>query len=599
MMMVNVRNMAAVLLLGATAGTGVAQTAGGAGKVIAITGAEIFDATGRAPFRGTVVIRDGRIADIGRAIPIPAGAEVLDAEGEALLPGFFDVHTHWTDGGMPGSYPQIANAYLSSGVTTVNDFNEAPEAFMPLRSWLGELTAPHVNMVARMSTSNGHGADWADTATTKWVDTPQAARAEIRKLLPYRPDFIKAFADGWRYGQTPDNTSMNLATLSALVDEAHKAGLKVLTHTVTVERGKDAARVGVDVIAHSLQDRELDAEGVRLIKSAGTFYAPTLAIYEPVKPGEPAPADMNDPATRQRFRKFDFAKHSVKALHDAGVLIALGTDAGISGAPHGTSSLHEMELLVDAGLTPAEAMIAGTSNSARALGLEADRGTIEKGKRADLVLLRGRPWENIRDVRRTDRVFIDGAVAYAPGMRLPAANLRTALAPIPARALIDDFERPDGRSSLDTLRVSDMDNGTDRSVMLAMPVPRSGGGHALEVAARMGQKSEPRAGVVIPLSRGSIRPVDARRFKGVRFQARGDGIYTVTINTLAGPWQAQVEISSAWRKVSLPFTAFRNTVRPGIPAPPWRGDDLRQIGIGASRPAATGFWLELDDIGFY
>src|SRR3546814_2861990 len=86
-----------------------------------------------------------------------------------------------------------------------------------------------------MSTPGGHGADWGDTNTTKWVATAESARREVQALQPYRPDYIKAFADGWRYGQLPEETSMNVETLAALADEAHKHGQRVLTHTVRSE----------------------------------------------------------------------------------------------------------------------------------------------------------------------------------------------------------------------------------------------------------------------------------------------------------------------------------------------------------------------------
>lgn len=590
--------MALLVMLGMGSGsnTGLAQAAP---DVVAITGATLFDATGRLPYRATVIIRDGRIAEIGPDVAIPAGARIVKADGKALLPGFFDVHTHWSPGGEPGTIPQIASSYVAAGVTTVNDFHQQPESFAPRRAWLAELTAPHVNFVARMSTPGGHGADWADTNTTKWVATAGSARREVQALQPYRPDFIKAFADGWRYGMSPDNTSMNLATLSALVDEAHKNGQRVLTHTVTVERGKDAGRAKVDVIAHSLQDREIDAEAVRLIKEGGTFYAPTLAIYEPVKPGATKAPDMGDPVVQQRFRKFGYARHNLKALYDAGVPIALGTDSGIEGAPHGTSTLHEMELMVDAGLSPEAALIAGTANSARSLGLDADRGTIEKGKRADLVLIAGAPWADIRDVRKVDRVLIDGRLVYGPGIALPAANRRTALAPVAAEVLIDDFERADGRSSTDTLRLADMDGGTERSVVLTTRVPHAAEGHALLITARMAQKEKPEAGVIIPFRRGSVQPVDATRFRGVRLELRGEGPYLVTLNTLAGAWQAKVTATPQWREVALPFSAFEKVQPAGAQATPWRGDDLLQIAFELSRPAGENAWGEVDNVRFY
>ena len=125
-----------------------------------------------------------------------------------------------------------------------------------------------------------------------------------------------------------------------------------------------------------------------------------------------------------------------------------------------------MELLVQAGLTPSEALIAGTANSARVMGELADRGTIEKGKRADLVLIDGAPWSQISDIRKTERVFIDGKLAFGPGVKATPADGQTAMPAIKVAALVDDFERPDGRTQLDTLRTDDMDGGIDRTVQV-------------------------------------------------------------------------------------------------------------------------------------
>lgn len=565
---------------------------------MAITGATIFDATGKDPYAGTVLIRDGRIAEVGPDVRVPSGARIIRADGRALLPGFIDVHTHWGPAGSPGTLPQIASAYIASGVTTVNDFHQQPEAFEPLRAWLGDVASPHVNFVARMSTPGGHGADWGDNATTKWVATADAARHEVRALQAYRPDYIKAFADGWRYGTQPEETSMNFETLAALTDEAHKNGQRVLTHTVTVERGKLAALAGVDVIAHSIQDAELDADAVALIKKAGTFYAPTLAVYQ-LKADDIGPGRKDNPASRQRIRKWGFAQANLRALYAAGVPIAVGTDAGIGGTKHGFSTLQEMELLVSAGLTPKAALLAGTANSALALALLGDRGTIEKGKRADLVLVDGKPWEAIGDVHKLDRVFIDGKLVHGGGIKLSAANLATTLAASPAAELVDDFERRDGRSRLDTLRLVDMDGGVERSAVVANLVPRDGGGQALAFAVQMARKDKPAGGVLIPLRRGSVQPVDARKFTGVRLELRGTGHYQLIVNTQAGKWFAEVEAVATWSQLSIPFTALR-PVRPGANGMAmWRGDDLLQVGVVMQRASATSAWGEIDNIRFY
>jgi imidazolonepropionase-like amidohydrolase len=567
---------------------------------LAIVGATVFDATGAPPRAATVLVKDGRIVAVGAGLAIPKGAQVLKADGEALLPGFFDVHTHWTPGGEPRTTPQIANAYIAAGVTTTDDFNASPESFEPRRRWLAGLAAPHVNFTARMGVPGGHGADWGDQTVTKWVGSAESARAEVRALLPYKPDLIKGFQDGWRYGSGADNNSMDLSTLSALVDEAHKNNIKVLTHTVTVARGKEAARAKVDVIAHSLQDAEIDQETVELMKANGTAYAPTLAVYEPIKPGAKAPA-ADDPRLKQSQARFGHALHNVKRLHDAGILVALGTDAGMPGTLHGFSSLHEMELLVLAGLTPSEALMAGTANSARALGLDKDRGTIEPGKRADLVLIKGAPWAEIADVRKTDRVLVDGVLVYGPGATPPAANAATAPPPVKVAALVDDFEGADGRTRLDTLRMDDPDRGPDRSAQVSAVIDRPEGGHALAVAASMAQKGDPGAGVILPLTRGSIQPADVRAFHGVRFDIRGGaGAYALSLNTLHGRWTADVAAGAAWASVEVPFTALKRAEQRGpAAAAAWSGDDVVEVELTGSAPAGRKVWMQVDNVRFY
>ncbi len=572
----------------------VAQT-----KPLAVVNAEIFDATGAAPYRGTLVVKDGRILAIGPQVKAPKGASIVDAKGAALIPGLFDLHTHWTPAGAPAVTPQIADAYLASGVTTVNDFHQQPESFAPRRAWLGTLTAPHVNFVARMSTPGGHGADWADQATTRWVDTPESARLAVEEIAAYKPDAIKAFTDGWRYGSAPDNTSMDAWTLKALTEAAHKHNLKVLTHTVTVERGKVAAISGVDVIAHSLQDEPVDADTVAAIKASGLFYAPTLAVYEPVKPGAKPPTDPDSPRNVQARRKFGYALANVKTLFDAGVPVALGTDAGMPGTLHGPSTLRELELLVQAGLTPSQALVAGTATSAKAMNLLADRGTLEVGKRADFVLVSGKPWETITDVRRTERVFLEGQAVFGPGAVRAPANGKLTPPAVKASALIDDFERADGRTSLDTLRLDDFDGGRDRSLEVSQVITREGGGKVLSVGARMATKDDASAGVLLPLTRGSVVPADATAFKGLKFAVRGDGgAYVVTLVGAAGRWTTKVEAGPQWKSVALPFTAFKPVAVRGE-APAFTGTDLLQVGVEGERAAGTKLWFELDDVAFY
>lgn len=576
-----------------------APPAPGADATIAIVGATVFDGTGAPPSPATVLIKGDRITAVGKEVKVPRGANILDARGKALLPGFIDVHTHWTPAGLPGTYPQIATAYVRSGVTTVNDFHQAPEAYAPLRDWLRTMAAPHVGFAARISTPGGHGADWADQATTKWVNTPEAARAAIESLEPYKPDLVKAFADGWRYGLSPDNSSMDETTMTAVVQEARKRNWPVLTHTVTVERGLSAARAGVSALAHGLQDRRITEEEVAAIRRSGMAMAPTLAVYDPHKRNG-TPLSPDDPRFKQSVRKFGYALANVKSLSDAGVPIAVGTDAGMSGAPHGRSTLRELELLVQAGLTPTQALVAGTRTSAMVMGLEGDRGTIAAGKRADIVLVDGRPWADIADVYKVDRVFVDGKLVSGAGAPpLPGSNQSNRLPSVAVPALLDDFERKDRRSSLDTLRIDTPDGGMDRTVEITQTVAREGGGHALSLSARMAVKDDAYAGFAIPLTQGSITPVRLAGYRGLRFDLRGEGIYSVRINGLDGVWEANVKGSSRWTTVTLSFDQFVPVSRRGKPSPAFTGDGIVQIEVGGSRKAGASMWLYVDNMNFY
>ncbi|MCJ2185743.1 CIA30 family protein [Novosphingobium sp. 2638] len=566
---------------------------------VALVGATVFDGTGAAPMVETVLIKGDRIVAAGPDVKVPRGAKVVNAKGKALLPGFFDLHTHWTPAGEPAATPKIAAAYAKAGVTTVNDFHEQPESYAPRRAWLKTLVAPHVNFAARISTPGGHGADWADQATTIWINTPEAAKAAIKGLEAYQPDLIKAFTDGWRYGMSPDNTSMDEWTLKALSDAAHAHGWPVLTHTVAVERGLVAARGHVDSLAHGLQDRPLTPEEVKVIAASGMGMAPTLAVYDPYKPGRRSD-DPEDPRYKQSVARFGNALHNVKALFDAGVPIALGTDAGMFATPHGTSTLHEMELLVKAGLTPSQALVAGTRTSARIMRLDQDRGTIAKGKRADLVLISGKPWIDITDVYKTYQVYIDGKLVSGQGAPpLPAANKADWLPSVTVPALVDDFERMDRRSTLDTLRLETGDGGMDRTVEITQTVPREGGGRALSLSARMAVKEGAYAGFAVPLTRGSVTPVDLRGYKGLRFDIRGEGEYLVRLNGVAGSWEARVTAKPGWTTVELPFTALSPVARRGKEGAAYTGDGLTQVEIGGSRAAGQRLWLQADNIRFY
>jgi hypothetical protein len=145
-----------------------------------------------------------------------------------------------------------------------------------------------------------------------------------------------------------------------------------------------------------------------------------------------------------------------------------------------------------------------------------------------------------------------------------------------------------------------MDGGIDRTVQVSQVIDRDGGGKALSLAARMAVKTDPQAAVILPLSRGSVQPVDARAFRGLRLDLRGDGgTYEVVIQTLTGPWLAEVTAGPRWTTVEAPFSTFKRLPSRNAGEGPWSGADLTQVEIGGSRAGGRKLWLEVDNVAFY
>jgi imidazolonepropionase-like amidohydrolase len=601
----------------------IAAAAAGAQTTTAITGARVLDGTG-APVRlETVILQGDRILAVSSNAQIPPGARIVDATGQTLMPGLFDLHTHLNASGTDAvdDLGKSLKAYLVCGVTSVNDYSVYGEMLAPLRALQssGVLLGPRVKFAIRFGTPEGHGAEfgWGDYFT-QLVSTPAQAHAAMKKILPYKPDVIKAFTDGWRYETGDDLTSMNLATLSAIVEDAHHAGIKVFTHTVTLNGAKIAARAGVDVLAHGVGDAPVDEELLSLLRKNDTGYVSTLATYEPQIKGAPSPRLIallspgdrqyalrtaerhNNPSpTSPVMRRWHFLQENIRRLSAAGVPIGVGTDAGVSGTYHGWSTLHEMELLVASGLTPMQAITAATATSARLVGDGAERGTIEPGKIADILLVKGSPDQNIEDVEQTAAVFLGGHQLDLPSLESDIQS--PTFTPLPVHVIpskIDDAEREDGRTNLDTMLVDSTDPGSDHSVILFTRTLRTHG-HAISILSRMSPKPAPFTDLVIPLTQGAVELADISRFKGIQFATRGDGDYKILLDCYGAPkldWPAASFPGKAhWKTVRVPFTSLQER-NPTLPS---SLHNVRALHFELARPAGADAWLEIDDIRLY
>jgi imidazolonepropionase-like amidohydrolase len=399
----------------------------------------------------TILITGSRITAIDRAdaITIPAGAEIIDGRGKFVIPGLMDMHHHLMSGSLRPQQNLQGNLgrLLAVGVTTVFDPSIGRQDFARLKA----AAAPDSSAYARffgtgpMVTVKG---DRLADADAPMPETAVQAQAAVKGLKALGVDAIKIQRDDLSWAVKGSTAVMPLEVFAATVKEAHAEGLKVYVHAPLLKLAKEALGAGVDGLMHGIVDEPVDAEFLSLMKKNGAVYVPTLALFEDVadvaafarrqavnwdraKLQPPAIyAPFTDPAGVRQFEslldntaftkeRLKVARANVKRVFDAGVPVVLGTDTGFFGVFFGVATQIELELLVEAGLTPADALRAATINAARMIGKERDLGTIEAGKFADLVVLDANPLADVRNVARIHKV-IKGGVQYEPVDPSPA-----------------------------------------------------------------------------------------------------------------------------------------------------------------------------------
>jgi imidazolonepropionase-like amidohydrolase len=383
----------------------------------AMVGATIVDGTGQPPIRdGVILVRDGRIAEIGRraSVVVPRNVRSIAVDGKTIIPGLWDMHTHVTQ-------VEWAPVYLGAGVTTVRDMGNEFEFLVPLRDAIASTRAVGPRIVAAGLIDGGG----PNAFGVYYAASPEEARQAVAKYHDAGFQQIKIYS------------LVTPPIVEAICAEAHRLGMTVTGHVPTGMTIEQAAAAGMDHIAHlgirgEAGSAEVNAT-IAFLKAHHTVIDPTQswnellghAVGAPIAAFQPGvlkiPAPLNrvfsnagaagiDAATaRSRVER---GLRIVKALHDAGVPIVAGTDEGIPG-----HSVHrEIELYVEAGLTPMEALQAATIVSARAMKLDGELGTIERGKRADLAVLDANPLDAIRNIRRVRWTISDGRVYDAAAL---------------------------------------------------------------------------------------------------------------------------------------------------------------------------------------
>jgi len=428
--------------------------------VVALTHARVIDGTGAAPADDqTIVIRNGAIAALGDGLRVvaPAGATIIDLSGKSVMPGLVMMHEHLYYPTGPGVYGQLGESftrlYLAGGVTTMRtagNVNGIMDMNLARRIAAGEMPGPDIDATAPYL--NGRST-FLQMPT---IETAAEARAHIKYWAGQGATSVKAYMQ------------ISRAALKAAIDEAHARRLKVTGHLCSVTYA-EAADLGIDNLEHGffpatdfVPDKQPDvcpgqARGQQTIaaldENGGAFTAlvkklierrvaltSTLTVFETFTPGTPVPPglDVLVPALRDSFMR---ARERVagnaqstyrtllpkdmrmeRAFVRAGGLLTAGTDpTGSGGVVPGYSNQRELELLVEAGFSPLEAIAIGTLNGAKYLGREARIGSIAVGKQADLVVIDGNPAATIADVRKVHIVFKKG-VGFDPAKLIASVS---------------------------------------------------------------------------------------------------------------------------------------------------------------------------------
>src|SRR5712692_10221823 len=380
----------------------------------------LWNGTGSAAqSKMSVEVRDGRIHWIGSASEWQgsrSAVRVVDGRARTLIPGLMDCHVHYSGPGGPewiarftDPLPEIsmravelAETSLRSGVTTARDVGAPHGVSIELAraARAGEILAPNIRAAGAWIAHSGTYVPFV-----RHFGDAHELRGAIRAEIEAGADLIKVALSGWNDGARPQGAPdipFDEKLLAVAVEEAHKAGFKIACHANDPASCHIAAHAGVDSLEHGMFLEPGDLEA--MVKNK-TYLVPTMSVWDAMLYYAHA---VDWPETRKK-RAEDLRQGSraaVTAAIKAGVMIALGTDAGGGAARHGRIA-REAELMVECGMEPRDALIAGTSSAARLIG-ENERGTIAIGKVADLILLDANPLENIASLRLIAAVFQGG-----------------------------------------------------------------------------------------------------------------------------------------------------------------------------------------------
>lgn len=412
--------------------------------LVAVHAGWLIDGTGSDPREDvTILVRGGRIAAVGREVEVPEEAREVDLTDSTVLPGLLDMHTHLTVDGIgepfkrkltdhwPGYQVAVgaknARKTLLAGFTTVRNVAGWAWSSVALHDAIedGHVPGPRIYTAAHSIGIPGGHADVTNGMSPRMmeertprhgiVNSPAEAREAVHQQLKFGADVIKLVAtggvvsEGGRVG-VPQMTEEMMRTA---VEAAEMAGVRVAAHAHGTDGIKAAIRTGVHSIEHGSR---LDREAIRMMKERGTYLVPTRMAA--VRTAEAARAGRLPPfMAKKTLQLAEDHRGSFRRAVDTGVNIAFGTDAAVF--PHGQNA-GEFKLMVDGGMSPHEAILAATREAAKLLGEWETLGSVEAGKRADLIAVGSDPLEDVTVLEEVDFVMKGGIVYEREGRPVPA-----------------------------------------------------------------------------------------------------------------------------------------------------------------------------------
>lgn len=589
-----------------------AQTAAQApSATFVIRHARVFDGERSRPDTD-VLVQDGLIKTVGANLKVPSGTREVDATGDTLLPGLIDSHTHvWGD---------ALHQALIFGVTTELDMFSDIKADAEIRQKEAagkNLDAADLRTAGTLVTvEKGHGTEYG----LKIPVLASAADAQtfVDARIAEGSDYIKIiYDDGSAYGISfPTLTKDELA---AVVAAAHKRHKLVVVHIGSQAGARDAIEAGADGLAHTFEDAPPDADFAELVKSHHAFVVATLTVNESVSGKASGASLLTDAALspyidaasatnlklgfpiRQTSKvKFANALASVTALQAAHVPVLAGTDAPNPGTAHGVSIYRELELLVQAGLTPEEALVAATSLPAKIFGLK-DRGRIAPGLRADLLLVKGDPTQSIMATRAIISVWKTGVeddrASYRAAIQKEkdaAAAQQSSPAPVGSESgLISDFEDGTAKTTFGSgwsISTDTIAGGKSAAEMKVIDGGANASKHSLQITGTVSNAFPyPWAGAMFSPGPAPFAPANLASKKSIRFWARGDGrTYRLMVFSTSGgriPAMKNFTVTSEWKEFTIPLSDFNGT----------DGHDLMAI-LFTSSTDVGAFSFQIDDV---